>query len=64
MDLPGFRGDLRNTSRGTASLEARQGGAVRLPNVTALHDIDLTLRDSSEISISQLKAITKANCAS
>ena len=59
VDLPGFRGDLTNTSRGTTSLEARRGGAVRLPNVTGLHDIDLTLRNASEISISQLTAFTQ-----
>ena len=35
VDLSGFSGTLRNTSSGSARVEARNGGAVLAPNVTA-----------------------------
>lgn len=59
VDLPGFRGELSNTSRGASAIEARLGGAVRIPNVTSLNRVDLTLRDTGEIPLEQLTAFTR-----
>ena len=34
------------------------GGAIQMPGVTALHRVQLTIRDEAEVTVSQLQAVT------
>jgi hypothetical protein len=60
VDLPALQGRLANTQPGTASFQVRRGGAVLMPNVTALDNIDLIVRGTGQIPVQQFTAITAA----
>lgn len=60
VDLSGLQGTLRNTTPGLASLEARDGASIQIPNVTALDRVDLGLYGQTLVPTAQLKAFTGA----
>ena len=54
VELTAFTGRLANPAPGNARLEAYGGGAVLIPNVTALEAVDVTLQGASQIPLAQL----------
>ncbi len=60
VDLPGLKGRLANTKSGSAYIEALNSGVVLITNVTALERIDVTLRNSGTITLSQLTSFNDA----
>ncbi len=58
VDLPGLRGTLANGPRGGAYLEARTGGTVLIPNVTGIHNYNVTVRNTGRMSTTQLTSLT------
>lgn len=61
VDLPGLHGHITNPKAGSAYLEARNGGAVLIPNVTGLNRIDVYLRGTGNIPLAQLVSFTSAD---
>ncbi|HZO86469.1 MAG TPA: hypothetical protein VFC26_14715, partial [Verrucomicrobiae bacterium] len=60
IDLSGLQGALRRTIDGSSSLEVLDGGAILIPNVTALEGVGLYITGSGQIATAQLTAITGA----
>ncbi len=60
VDLTGIYGRLANTTLGAASLEALNGGAILIPNVTELYRVALTIGAGGQINTTQLTAFTQA----
>ena len=60
IDLSGLQGALRNSTPGNSSLEVLDGGAIQVPNVTALHRVGLYITADGQIATAQLTAITGA----
>jgi hypothetical protein len=58
VDLPALQGSLQNQTPGAAYLEARNGGSIQIPNLTALDRIQVTLRGASTIPLSQVTTFT------
>lgn len=61
VSLPGLVGVLVNASRGAAYLEARNGGAVLIPNVTGIDKFTVTLRGTGHIPTAQWTSIRNSN---
>lgn len=60
VDLPGLNGLLGNPKAGGAYIEGRNGGSVLIPNVTALDNINLTLRGAALTPTAQLTSFSDA----
>ncbi|MGE3313287.1 MAG: hypothetical protein AB7O66_25250, partial [Limisphaerales bacterium] len=53
VDLPGFTGELADTSRGRSSLEARNGARILMPGVSRLARVDATQRGAGQLPLMQ-----------
>ncbi len=53
VDLPGFIGELSDTSRGRSSIEARDGSRILMPGVTRLRRVDVTQRGTGQVPLPQ-----------
>ena len=60
VDLPALTGTLANLREGTANIEASNGGTVRIPNLTDLHNVNLRIRDGSDIPTAQIRSFRNA----
>ena len=61
IDLPALRGRFANPKEGSAFLEARAGSSILISNVTALDRIDVKVRDTGFMPLTQITSFSGAD---